>query len=179
MVNSGGTLGGTGFINAGSNNIAIGVDTVMMSTGNGGRITGATAGTVGALTMTASNVIFGGVSGDLGTYLVDLTASAGDRLVITGNLDLSSAFDQISFQGTTGLASYQLITYSGLLSGTFDTVSSLPSGYSLVYGVNEIDLVAVPETSTWVMGALVLGALFVSQRKRLLLRARSASPFAS
>lgn len=162
MVNSGGTLGGIGAINTNSvmsNNVNI---------NGGGTITGATNGTVGALTLTTTSVIFGGSAGNLSTYLVDLTAGSSDRLAITGNLDLSSAFDQITFQGTTGAASYQLITYSGLLSGSFDTVSSLPTGYALSYSTpGEIDLVAVPETSTWVMGVLALSALLFSQRRRL------------
>ncbi len=158
MVNSGGLLGGTGAIVATGNNINI--------NGNGA-ITGATSGTVGALTLTATSVIFGGTAGNLSTYLVDLSPSTSDRLSITGNLDLSSLFDQITFQGTTGAASYQLITYSGILSGTFDTISSLPTGYSLSYSTpGEIDLVAVPEASTWLIGALALGSLFLFRRVR-------------
>ncbi len=175
MVNSSGTLGGTGFINAGTNNINIGKDTVGMSTGNGGTITGATVGpngaptaaNVGALTLAASNVIFGGVSGDLGTYVVDFVGATSDRLNITGVLDLSSAFDRIVFNGTPdGTTTYVLATYTSE-TGTFDSMPVLPAGYSLVYGATELDLVAVPETSTWVMGALALTTLLATQRRRL------------
>jgi hypothetical protein len=106
----------------------------------------------------------------LGTYLVDIGGLTSDKLAITGALDLSSAFDQISFNTLSTLtgASYTLATYSGVTS-TFDTITNLPTGYTLVYNVNgtELDLVAaVPEPSTWVGGALVAASLLATQRKR-------------
>ncbi len=75
MVNSGGTLGGTGAIDAGSNNIDINA---------GGNITGADNGTIGALTLTASSVTFSGTDiSNLASYIVDLNSTderpAGDH----------------------------------------------------------------------------------------------------
>jgi autotransporter-associated beta strand protein len=167
MVNSGGTLGGTGFIVATGNNINIGKSD---PGGSGGTITGATNGTVGALTLTASNVIFGGNAGNLGTYAVDIAGATSDRLNITGVLDLSSAFDQITFNGTAdGTTTYVLATYTSE-TGTFNTsLPTMPSGYSLVYGANELDLTptAVPEPSTWLTGALAVSAILFTQRRRL------------
>jgi hypothetical protein len=113
-------------------------------------------------------VIFGGSAGNLSTYAVDISGNTSDRLNITGVLDLSSAFDQISFNGAAdGTTTYVLATYSSE-TGTFDTMPTLPGGYSLVYGATELDLTptAVPETSTWVMGALALATLIVTQRRR-------------
>src|SRR5207244_41196 len=108
-VNSGGTLGGgnaggtVGFINAGGNNISVNA---------GGTITGGTNGTVGALTMTAANLVFNGASGNLASYAVDISGSTSDRLNLTGVLDLSGAFDQIAFNGTPdGTTTYILATY--------------------------------------------------------------------
>lgn len=165
-VNNGGTLGGTGRIEASAGGTSITIN-------GGGTITGATNGSIGALTLQAPNgVIFGGSSGNLSTYVVDLDASTSDKLAIVGDLNLSSAFDQISFQlsGSTGAASYQLLTYSGSLTGTFDSVLSLPTGYTLAYNPGEIDLVsvAIPEPGTWAGAALTLVTVLSSQRKRLL-----------
>jgi hypothetical protein len=118
-------------------------------------------------------VTFTGSLGSLSTFIVDLTSTTNDKLVITGNLNLASLFDQISFQGTTGAASYQLATTTGgLVLGVFDSVLNLPSGYNLVYTGTEIDLVAtpVPEPSTWVGAALALLAVGYTQRGRLLRR---------
>ena len=144
-----GTIGGAVSVNAGSN------------------ITGATNGTVGALTL-SNGLTLTGTSGNLASYIVDLTSSSSDLLSITGNLNLSTAFDQILFQGTTGAASYQLATYTGTLTGTFNTVTNLPSGYSLQYNTGEIDLVMapVPEPSTWIGGTLAVGVVGWSALKR-------------
>jgi autotransporter-associated beta strand protein len=160
IVNATGILGGIGSINAGANNINI---------NDNATITGAKNGTVGALTLTAANVIFGGSAGNLSTYAVDISGTTSDRLNITGVLNLSSAFDQISFNGTAdGLTTYVLATYSSE-TGTFDSMPTLPSGYSLVYGATELDLTptAVPEPATWAIGALLLGSLLLTHRNRM------------
>lgn len=165
MVNNSGTLGGTGFINAGANDVTI---------NGGGNITGGTngviasTGSIGSLTLTATNVVFNGASaGSLATYIVDLTAATSDRLIINGNLNLSTTFDQLIFQGVTGAASYTIATYTGTRTGIFDVVTP-PAGYAVSYAIpGEIDLVAVPEPSTWIGGALALAAIVFTQRRRL------------
>ncbi len=143
--NSGTVLGGTGTISG------------AVTINGGANVTAATNGTVGALTL-SGGLTLTGASGNLASYLVDLTSGSGDALLITGDLDLSTTFDQIVFQGTTGAASYQLATYTGTLTGVFDTVTNLPSGYVLQYNTGEIDLVmtAVPEPSTWIGGLLAV-----------------------
>lgn len=154
IVNNSGTFGGTGRI-AGATTINAGA-----------KITGATVGTVGTLTL-ASTATFSGASGNLAQYLVDISGTTSDRLTIGGALNLSGTFDQISFSGSAdGTSSYILATY-GSLNGTFDAVTNLPSGYQLVYGLTELDLTPVPEPATWLGGALALGALAYSQRRRL------------
>jgi fibronectin-binding autotransporter adhesin len=153
VSNTGSLLGGVGTIGG------------SVTVGSLGNITGATNGTVGTLTM-SSSLTFAGTSGNLATYIVDLTAATSDRLVINGNLSLATAFDQLIFQGTTGAASYTIATYTGTLSGVFD-VFTPPSGYAVSYAIpGEIDLVAVPEPSTWIGGALALLAVGYTQRKR-------------
>jgi fibronectin-binding autotransporter adhesin len=166
-VNSGGTLGGTGSINTGSNNINI------TATTGSAKITGATNGTIGALTLTASNVVFTGANAsNLASYVVDLNSATSDLLAITGNLTLSSLFDQIAFQvqGATGAASYTLATYTGSLTGTFDNELNLPTGYFVDYSHSGQILLTmgtpVPEPGTWLIGGFAVGALLVSQRRR-------------
>jgi len=91
--------------------------------------------------------------------------------------NLSTIFDRlvVTELATPTLARYQIITYTGSITGVFDTLT-LPSGYSTDYSIpNEIDLVApVPEPATWFAAVLVTGSVAWSQRRRL---ARSFSTF--
>lgn len=167
-VNNAGTvLGGSGFINAGANNVTINSGATIAP--------GAAANTVGALTMTAANVIFTGTNGNVATLAIDVSGATADRLAITGNLNLSTIFDRlvVTELGTATLLRYQIVTYTGSLTGVFDTLT-LPSGYSIDYSIpNEIDLVApVPEPATWFAAVLVTGSVAWSQRRCL---ARSLS----
>jgi autotransporter-associated beta strand protein len=161
-VNNAGTvLGGSGTINAGANNVAINSGATIAP--------GAAPNTVGALTMTAANVIFTGTSGNLATLAVDISGATADRLAITGNLNLSTLFDRlvVTELATATLQRYQIVTYTGSLIGIFDTLT-LPSGYWIDYSIpNEIDLVApVPEPATWFAAVLVAGTVAWSQRRR-------------
>jgi fibronectin-binding autotransporter adhesin len=151
-VNNTGTLGGTGTI--------------------GGAVTVNAGGTinpgasVGTLTLNSTATFVGTDGSNLATYAVDILGATSDKLVITGALALSNSFDQITFNGTPdGTTIYVLATYSSF-SGTFD-FGSAPSGYQLIYGTTELDLAPIPEPSTWVAGALALGVLGWSQRRRL------------
>jgi autotransporter-associated beta strand protein len=161
-ISGGSTLGGIGTI-GGATTVGSGV--------TGGNITGATNGTIGALNL-ASTLGFNGASGNLASYLVDIGGTTSDLLAITGALDLSGTFDQISFNplGSLTGTSYTLATYASE-TGTFDTVTGLPTGYTLQYNATELDLVQstpVPEPSTWAAGALVAISLLATQRRRLL-----------
>jgi fibronectin-binding autotransporter adhesin len=160
-VNSGGTLGGNGFINTGSNNVAI----------NGTVDPGSAANTTGALTLTTASTVFGST----GIFHVDIGGSAFDQLLTSGTFDLTAIGDTISFNVTAPLTegSYQLATFNGVALGIFDNANT-PSGYTLVYNLGELDLIAtpVPEPSTWIGAALALGAVVFTQRRRL----RSYSP---
>ena len=64
------------------------------------------------------------------------------------------------------MTTYVLATYSSV-SGTFDMVTGLPSGYQLIYGATELDLAPVPEVSTWLSGALAFAGIGFMQRRRL------------
>jgi hypothetical protein len=121
-----------------------------------------------------------------GTFLVQLGhGTTGDRLNVTGNIDLSSSFDVLQLNilpGANQSGDYVIATYTGTLTGVFNTVflgaSDITASatsqfmindvrYRLDYGTgsnSQITLVALPEPA----GALVLtaGALVVAGRRR-------------
>ena len=153
-----GTLGGVGTI-AGATTVNV-----------GSTITGATVGTVGTLTITNPLTING-------TYVADVAATTSDKLSLTGTstagiLTLGSTSTlSLVVSGTLTAAQYVLATYASL-SGTFSTVTGVPSGYMLDYGTvtaGEITLdpTPVPEPATWLGGALLTGIVGYSQRRRL------------
>ncbi len=105
----------------------------------------------------------------MATFAVDILGSASDRLAIAGALNLTNAKDQITFTGTpNGTSTYVLATY-GSVSGIFDVADTLPAGYRLIYGLNELHLApltAVPEPATWVAAVLTILAVGWTQRPR-------------
>jgi autotransporter-associated beta strand protein len=160
-VNNAGTvLGGTGTIGG------------AVTVNSGANITGATNGTVGTLAL-SSTLTLSGASGNLAAYLVDISGLTSDKLAISSSLNLSGSFDKIAFTGPAdGTTTYVLATYSSV-SGTFDTVTGLPSGYQLIYGATELDLAPVPEVSTWLSSALAFAGIGLTQRRRLLRNAKT------
>ena len=96
------TVNNTGTLFGGSGTIG-GAVTV----NQGAKITAATNGTVGTLTL--SSLTFSGASGNLATFIIDLVGATSDTLNITGVLDLSGTFDALSFNGTPdGTSTYTL-----------------------------------------------------------------------
>jgi autotransporter-associated beta strand protein len=150
-VASGATLGGNGGT-IGTTGTAVNV--------NAGATLAPGAGGIGQLNIgtsgTGNSVIFSGTSGSKATLKIEIDAnsSASDTLAIDGNLDLSTAFDQLTLtilNGSTPSGIYAIATYTGTLTGIFDTVN-LPSGYSLDYGSganSSITLTNVPEPASW------------------------------
>jgi len=155
---SGGTLGGTGNISG----------TVSVSSGTINPGTVGTVGTlhIGALTMTG------------GTAAFDFaTPSSFDQLISAGSVDLGNNVAALSVtiasnQNFTANTVYALITGSsltGTFSGIVDGNTYSFSGYDFVadYTGTNFDLIAVPEPSTWIGGALALGAVAFMQRRKL------------
>ena len=120
-VDSGATLGGTGST----------AGTLAVSAG-GTVAPGASAGTFGAGATTLA-----------GSYACEIDGLNADKLVVTGNLDLTGSTLALSVLGGGATeASYLIATYSGALTGTFGTVTGLPSGYAVNYATpGEIRLV--------------------------------------
>lgn len=168
--NTTGSGTGTGAVVANANTILGGTGTVdgPVTINAGAGLNPGPAVGVGALSMN-NNVAFVGIGSGLGefaTYVVEISGTSSDRMVIGGTLDLTNAFDRIDFNGTpNGSATYVLATYSSVL-GEFNFTNT-PAGYTLVYGDGELDLVPIPEPSTWLGGALALGAVAFAQRRRL------------
>jgi hypothetical protein len=63
-------------------------------------------------------------------FLVELSGSTADRLAITGNLDLSALNNFLDVTGS-GTGPWTIATYTGMLTGTFENVTS---GYMVNYG---------------------------------------------
>jgi T5SS/PEP-CTERM-associated repeat protein len=103
-----------------------------------------------------------------GTLAIDLSGTATDLATITGVLTLDPA-STVDFTVGSPLTepAYVFATYASL-AGTFGTVTSLPTGYSLDYnylGGNQLALVAVPEPSTLVLAAVGCIAAFATVRR--------------
>lgn len=103
----------------------------------------ASGSVAGPLVVNASGTIAPGASA--GTFAAGITTLAGsyaceidgpdaDTLVVTGDLNLTGSTLALSVLGGGATeTSYLIATYTGLLTGTFGTVTGLPSGYSVNY----------------------------------------------
>jgi fibronectin-binding autotransporter adhesin len=122
-VAAGATLGGTGTLGGALTN-------------NGTVSPGASVGTLnvnGNVTM--------GVSSHLG---IELSGASADKLAITGNLDLSAIANILDVTGVGTGSSWVIATYTGSLTGAFETITS---GYSVDYGSganSQVTLMAAP-----------------------------------
>jgi autotransporter-associated beta strand protein len=168
VANSGTVLGGTGTING---TVAVNSSSTINA---GPKGTDATSGSVG--TLTTGDLTLAGTATFHGDAFGTAT-SAWDKVIVNGTATLGSAtlqliiasgltftanttyhlIDATSLSGTfNGIADDQVVTFSG-----YDFIAD----YDLVNG--NFDLIAVPEPSTWTVGALAVLALVWSQRKRL------------
>jgi len=136
------TIGGTGTINNtltvdASANLAPGL-----------------AGAAGTLTVAGNTVM-------PGTYMVDLDGAVGDRLTVTGNLNITGATLSVaSLPGGASQPSYTIASYTGTLTGSFAVSGSLPATYTLFNDVanKEIKLVSSGSYGIWQSGfGLTLG----------------------
>ena len=118
-----------------------------------GATLGGTGSTAAPLTVSVGGTVAPGASaGDLavgttilsGSYACEIDGLNADTLVVTGNLDLTGSTLTLSVLGGGATeASYLIASYSGTLTGTFGTVTGLPSGYAVNYDTpGEIRLVS-------------------------------------
>jgi T5SS/PEP-CTERM-associated repeat protein/autotransporter-associated beta strand protein len=147
---SGQTLAGTGLI-SGTTAVALGAT---LSPGLSG---------IGTLTLANDLSI-------LGTLAIELSGSANDLLDASASplsLGAASILDFTTLGSLTGSA-YIFAKYL-TLSGTFDTVNLLPSGYTLDYNYlsgNQIALVTVPEPSAMALAAIAVAGMAFRYRNR-------------
>lgn len=119
---------------------------------------------VGTLSI-GNNVTF--ATGGVFKVELDGAGNTADVLAIGGNLDLSNADSlTVSLLNSAPTSNLIIATYTGTLTGTFDSVFG---GYTLDYGVlnaNAITLV-VPEPSAFLMLAGGVGLLTLIRRRRV------------
>jgi len=138
------TLGGTGIIGGVSTYTAANVSltgsagfTATLAPGSVDETTGAHiigTLTVGSATQ-ANNVTFNNFS----TLATAISGTTNDRLTINGNLTIVAGAT-LAITGTPTAASYTLASWTGTRTGTFATLTGVPSGYTIVYNANSITL---------------------------------------
>jgi autotransporter-associated beta strand protein len=126
-VNAGGTLGGTGTIGSAADPVDIHV--------NGGAI--APGASVGTLTDNG-NVAFGANA----SLNIEVDGATADKLAVVGNLDLTALGNALNVTGT-GSGSWVIASYSGMLTGTFE---SMTSGISIDYGTGSNSQITIMGT---------------------------------
>ena len=110
-----------------------------------------------------------------------------DQINVTGTVNITLASLQLNIPNGTEFAAgatYTLINNDGLdaISGAFSNAAAgtdTINGYQWIVTYtggtgNDFVITAVPEPSTWVAAALALGAIGLSQRKRVRAWASSA-----
>ena len=130
---SAGTLQVNGSFSTGGGTVTVGADGTLAGTGTISR-TVAVAGrispgpSVGTLS-TGTTVV-------TGTMAVEVDGAAADKLVVTGDLDLTGATLDVSLlSGGFTQNSYVIATYSGNLTGAFATITP---GYTATYGGGQV-----------------------------------------
>jgi autotransporter-associated beta strand protein/YVTN family beta-propeller protein len=111
IVNTGGTLGGTG--------------TVGNTTINGGTLSPGNG--IGAITVAGSLVMSTAAS-----YLVEVSPTAADRTNVTGTATVTGTVNAMFTAGSYMVRSYTILSANGGRTGTFGTLATtnLPSGFS-------------------------------------------------
>jgi len=119
-VATGATLGGTMTSTA-----------AVTATASGAKV--APGNSTGTMTAASANLSTGGV---LELEIDDAAAPTNDKLIVTGNLNVTGATLNLAATGTPTQPVYVLASY-GTLTGTFGTVTGKPATYDLVYNYND------------------------------------------
>ena len=170
---SGTTLGGTGAI---SGTVTLGNTTpgaILNAGPSGADGTSASVGTLhsGALTLAGANTFhvdaFGTATTQWDQVVVGGTGVA--TLGTTSSLQLAIATAGLNFTAGTTYILIDATTISGSFSNATEGSVVSVNGYNFTAhydaGGGNFDLIAIPEPSTWLAGALALGALGLMQRR--------------
>jgi fibronectin-binding autotransporter adhesin len=104
--------------------------------------------------------------GDYGNLVINLNGSSSNALAVNGNINLSSLLDNLTFTGAAdGTTHYVIATYTGTLTGTFNSVANLPTGYTVDYNAGQIVLAPEPRSLALLAG-VPLAALSSRRRRR-------------
>ncbi len=88
-----------------------------------------------------------------GNYSCEIDGSSNDLLTVNGALNLSAATDTLTFllPGAGATQPVHIIANYTTLTGTFDTVNNLPSGYTLTHSYNGGNQIAIVSSYlTWI-----------------------------
>lgn len=140
----------------GTTNVTVAAGAVVGGSGTiSGSVTTAAAAIIapgnstGVLTIGSGNLSAGGI---LQGQIDDTSTPKCDKLVTTGNLNVTGATLDLSISGTANEPFYILASYDSL-TGTFATVTGKPSNYVVVYdyndGVSTKNIALVKQTDTY------------------------------
>jgi hypothetical protein len=115
----------------------------------------------------------GGDLGLAGTYTADVQTGPNltDLVAVGGNLDLTGGTLNLPLTNTydapASNTTYTLVTYGGTLTGTFASVSNLPSGYLVSYATpGQVNLTPVPEPVAVLLACGGAAATWAAWRRR-------------
>jgi len=157
VVGPGGTLAGNGSV----------VGTVSVASGGVIAPRSGPAVATGTLAVTG-NVDFSPASGGFGLLAIDMNAVDNDVLTVSGTLDISAATLAFLFDEPFSPVDRVLATY-GSLTGTFGSITNLPSGWSIDYqyqGLNQIAAVPEPATLCSALAGLACGGYSMFRRRK-------------
>ncbi|MFD0893311.1 autotransporter-associated beta strand repeat-containing protein [Luteolibacter ambystomatis] len=85
-----------------------------------------------------------------GTFICEVAGESADKIATTGNLNVTGATLTVQALGVGFTQGTYVIASYGSLTGTFASVTGLPSGYSLNYNtaLNQIEIVGTPHPFT-------------------------------
>lgn len=127
-----------------------------ISVGAGATLGG--SGTLGgATTAAASSTIAPGSNGVgtlttaapvsiAGSLAIEVGSSSADRLTVSGSLDLTGSTLAVTTLAAPAQPAYVIASY-GLLTGTFGTVTGVPSGYTVDYNYNGLNQIALVQST--------------------------------
>jgi autotransporter-associated beta strand protein len=160
-INGSAILGGFGIISGSTSDVTV----------NGTLAPGdpSVNGGIGTLTIGTSGTNRNTVLAEGSTFSIQTGAGENncDKLVMFGGFDLSGS-QTLALTGTLdGVSNYIIATYTGSLTGTFETVTGL-GGYSVDYGILNAKAITliVPEPGTFAMLLGGIGMLLGFRRSR-------------